>query len=166
MSFQGVSNLRLFMPNDDTLMLNGHQGDANASAVRDRVTDWISRLQRLYAQLDQWVAGLPNVEVKRNMMQQVMEPLMERSSVAPRNVPAYTVFVNKKYRVAFVPSVVWLVGANGRVNITTNARQHILVDVGGNDGAPSKWRLVSNDPDHPLVTFNRETFLKLLRERR
>lgn len=142
------------------------EGAVDAKRVKDRVADWVGRLERLYAQLDKWVQGVPDVRVERDTMQQVIEPLMERFSVPPRNVPAYTVFVNKKYRIAFVPSAVWIMGANGRVNVTTNVRQHILVDLGGENGAPSKWHLVGDDPNKPLVTFNQEAFLKLLQERK
>jgi hypothetical protein len=141
-------------------------GIVDARRVKDRVADWVGRLERLYAQLDEWVRGVPDARVERDTMQQVIEPLMERFSVPPRDVPAYTVFVNKKYRVAFVPSAIWIIGANGRVNVTTNVRQHILVDRGGGDGTPSKWHLVGDDPKNPLIPFNREAFLKLLQERK
>jgi hypothetical protein len=138
----------------------------DAKRVKDRVTDWVKRLDKLYAQLDVWVQGVPDVRVERNSVQQVIEPLMERFAVPPRDVPTYTVFVDKKYRIAFVPSVVWIVGANGRVNITTNVRQHSLVDVGGENGAPSRWHLVGHDWDKPLIPFDHEAFLKLLQERK
>lgn len=140
--------------------------DVDAKRVKHRVTDWVSRLERLYAQLDEWVQEVPDVRVERDTMQQVIEPLMERFSVPPRDVPAYSVFVSKKYRIAFVPSALWIMGANGRVNVTTNARQHILVDLGGENGAPSEWHLVGADADKPLVPFTREAFLKLLQERK
>jgi hypothetical protein len=142
------------------------EGGVDAKRVKDRITDWVARLERLYAQLDEWVQRVPDVRVERDTIQQVIEPLMERFSVPPRDVPTYTVFINKMYRVAFVPSVVWIVGANGRVNVTTNVRQHTLVDAGGENGAPSRWHLVGDDWNKPLIPFNREAFLKLLQERK
>jgi hypothetical protein len=138
----------------------------DAKRVKDRVTDWVSRLEKLYSKLDEWAKALPDVSVRRNTMPQLIEPIMERTSVPAREVPVFSLIVNKKYRVDFIPSSIWIIGANGRVNVTTNSRQKSLVDMGGENSAPSRWHLVGDDPDKPLVPFNREAFLKLLQERK
>lgn len=138
----------------------------DAKRVEGRVTDWVARLNRLYSQLDRWAREVPDARVERKPMQQLIEPIMERFAVPARDVPTYTVFVNAKYRIAFVPSSVWIMGANGRVDVSTNVRHHSLVDIGGKGGKPSNWCLVGNDPNKPLIPFNRQAFLKLVGERK
>jgi len=138
----------------------------NGRQVRARVADWISRLERLYAQLHEWVKELPDTTTRRGVLEQVIEPLMMQFKIPPQAIPTYTIFVEKKWRIAFVPSTLWIVGANGRVNITTNVRQHILFDLGGRNGSPSDWQLVVDDPKRLIIPFDESAFLGLLRERR
>ena len=132
------------------------------SDVRARVTDWIRRLEGLYDQLDEWVRGLPDTTVERGELTQLIEHLMEEFNVRPRKVPTYTIFRSKRRRVSFVPSVIWIVGANGRVNITTNTEQYTLVDLGGKNGEPSNWQLVVANASKPLAPFDQAKFLELL----
>ena len=133
------------------------------SHVEARVRDWIRRLNELYAQLDKWIPDEPGTTVRREHLLQAIEPLMSQFKVAPRQIPTYTVMAGKG-RLAFVPSALWVVGANGRVNVSTNSRQHMLVDLGGQAGKDSNWQLVLPDDRTSLKPFNREAFISLLKE--
>jgi hypothetical protein len=128
----------------------------------DRIEDWVSRLNLLYDMLDDWVTLIPHDRVERKPIQQTIEPFMRQSGIAPRDVPMYTIFHGKK-RIAFVPSVLWAPGTNGRINIATNKKQHILIDRGDSDHG-SKWRLVVDDFKRLLVPFNKTEFAKLMAE--
>src|SRR5439155_20891552 len=97
--------------------------------VTDRIDDWISRLDGLYDMLDEWMASIPHDRVERGTLRQTIEPYMRQFDVPPRELPTYTIFQGQK-RIEFAPSVLWVAGANGRVNVTTNVKQHILVDRG------------------------------------
>jgi hypothetical protein len=91
--------------------------------------------------------------------------MMQEHGVAPRDVPTYTVSrENGKNLVVFTPSVIWIIGANGRVDVKTSTRRHILVDLGGTEGKPSRWRLVDLNARGMLRPLNRQTFLALLKE--
>ena len=87
---------------------------------------------------------------------------MRKYGVPPREVPTYTVFKDKQ-RIAFVPSALWVAGANGRVNITTNLKQHVLVDR-AESGHESRWQLVVDDFKRLLVPFNKSQFRRLVAE--
>src|SRR2546430_14242816 len=97
--------------------------------VSDRLDDWVARLDRLYDQLDEWVNSIPHDRVQRGKLRQTIEPFMRQHKVRTRDVPTYTILKDKR-RIAFVPSALSVPGANGRVNVTTNVRQHVLVDRG------------------------------------
>ena len=76
----------------------------DSKAVKLRVADWTARLKRLYSQMDDWVLAYPNAVVSRGEIQQVIEPLMRQFGVAAKNIPTYTVVIDNKWRIAFVPS--------------------------------------------------------------
>jgi hypothetical protein len=138
----------------------------DAKAVRAQVADWTARLKSLYSQFDDWVQEHPGATVSRGEIKQSIEPLMKQFHVAPRQIPTYTVVVDEKWRIAFVPSAVWIVGANGRIDITTNIRHHMLFDVGGRNGAPSDWQLGVTGSRKFVIPFDKTAFLNLLGERR
>ena len=135
---------------------------ASPQDVAARIDDWVGRLNRLYDKLDEWLVSIPHDRVRRATPKQPVEPTMRRANVPPRDVPTYTI-LRGTHRIAFVPSALWLPGANGRVNVTTNAKQHVLVDR-GTGGNGSKWQLVIDDVDRPLVPFTRSQLLRLLAE--
>jgi hypothetical protein len=131
-------------------------------SISERIDDWVSRLNRLYDTLDDWLASIPHDRVKRGTLLQAIEPFMRQVNIAPRELPTYTILQGKK-RIAFVPSALWVAGANGRVNVTTNVKQHILVDRGDSEQG-SKWQLVVDDFKRLLVPFNRSQLLRLVAE--
>lgn len=138
-------------------------GKWSKRSVQDRVSDWIQRLNVLYEKLDLWIANYPDAKVRKGSLTQLIENLMTEHSVAPRQVPTYTILRGKK-RIAFVPSAIWLIGANGRVNVSTNTKQHMLVDLGGCEGKASNWQLVDTSTRTMLRAFNRAAFVDLLEE--
>jgi hypothetical protein len=132
----------------------------SAQRAETRITDWIKRLNSLFDQLDAWSADVPGARIERSEMDQQIEGLMEQFAVKARKVPTFTVFLGKN-RIAFVPSALWIVGANGRVNVMTNYRQYALVDLGGKNREPSDWRLVLPNAKNNLAPFEKALFLKL-----
>lgn len=131
--------------------------------VEARVRDWIRRLEELYGRLDKWLPRDSEAQVRKEHLAQVVEPPMSQFKVAPHRIPTYTVLIGKR-RISFVPSALWVVGANGRVNVSTNVRQHMLIDIGGKDGKESDWQLVLPDDRDSLRAFNRQAFIALLEE--
>ncbi|HEX4796004.1 MAG TPA: hypothetical protein VH370_19610 [Humisphaera sp.] len=130
--------------------------------VVERIDDWIVRLNDLYDTLDTWLETIPHDRVVRSAVRQTIEPQMRRSKVAPRKLPTYTIFRNGN-RIAFVPSVLWMAGANGRIDVTTDSREHILVDR-GTDEHVGKWQIVVDDYKRLLIPFNKAQLARLVGE--
>lgn len=129
-----------------------------------RLKDWKNRLDKLFADVEQWCNDLPedqHKEILRGSMLQGEEELMEKFDVQPGMVPTIAVLYGRN-RVSFVPAALWVIAANGRVNVTTNEDQYILVDLGGKEGSPSEWIIA--DPTNRSVRypFNKETFWNLV----
>src|SRR5579864_2286044 len=115
----------------------------NSQHVLDCIDDLELRLRRLYDTLDQWMESIPHDRIERGRQRQTVEPLMRQLHIAPRDLPTYTIYQGKK-RIAFIPAALWVVGTNGRVNVTTNKKQHSLVDRGDQEQG-SKWQLAVDD---------------------
>lgn len=63
---------------------------------------------------------------------------------------------------SFVPGPLWILGANGRVNVSTNRRQFVLVDLGGKDNAPSDWQIITSRMQLTYRPFDEEVFRSLV----
>ena len=126
----------------------------NKQNVERRVDDWIRRLNGLFDDIEQWRAGLPEETTSQpgNVTQRLEDP-MKDSGVEPRELPTYTILFGKR-RISFVPSALWIIGANGRVNITADGKQYMLVDLGGATDQPSNWNVVTSQLKHIHVPFN------------
>ncbi|MCX7046203.1 MAG: hypothetical protein NTX50_12050 [Candidatus Sumerlaeota bacterium] len=129
--------------------------------VENRIGDWLKRLNELYDRVDYWRQSLPQTEVLPGQISQREEEPMRECKVKPRPVPTYTVLMGKK-RLSFVPAALWILGANGRVNVSTNKGHYMLVDLKGENDAQSDWRIVTPNINKIHAPFNEKTFKQLL----
>jgi hypothetical protein len=131
--------------------------------VENRITEWVTRLDSLFDQVQEWVVDQSEWMAERSIVRQQEEELMRLHRIPPRQVPFLTLWADKKKnRVSLVPSALWIIGADGRVNITTNKRQFILVDRrNGHDGC-SDWQILSGDLRRSSAPFNRNALLSIL----
>lgn len=129
--------------------------------VEARIRDWRRRLQELYAQIEGWVQQTGNRwSVERGSVEQRHEPMMREFGVVPRQLPTLIITCDRQ-GIEFVPSCLWIIGANGRVDVTVGVTAHTLLDMGGEDGQPSDWQLVNPDPKVVLEPFTRDAFLRI-----
>lgn len=134
------------------------------SYVVERIDDWEHRLNALYAQIEAWFNTLPPDPVREILAGSVLqrdEPLMRQFEVPPRLLPTRAILYGKN-RLSFVPSALWVIGANGRVNITTNTQQFALVDLGGAMDLPSDWQIVTSKLKNVHRTFDQEVLNNLV----
>jgi hypothetical protein len=111
-----------------------------------RIEDWISRIEGLYREIREFYERLPEVHSKQILegsVLQASEEMMEQFDVPPRMIPTLAVLYGKN-RVSFVPHGLWIIGSNGRVNITTNRHQYILVDQSEYGSQAREWRIVTS----------------------
>lgn len=131
--------------------------------VVGRIADWEKRLNALYSNLETWTHNIGAVEIRRTEVPQAREELMQKFDVDPRNLPAIAIKFNNN-RLSFMPMGLWVIGANGRLNIKTNKNHYILVDFGGVEGAPSEWVIVSPIKRSQRIPMTEVTLNKLLND--
>ena len=132
----------------------------NKDQVIAQIEDWERRLNDLFAQIDRWYQELPPSEndnlLKGSVLQHDEAP-MRQFDIPPRMLPTRAI-IHGGNRVSFVPSVLWIHGANGRVNATTDKMQFMIVDMGGANGRPSDWQIVTSQLHRVHRPFDREVF--------
>ena len=129
--------------------------------VEQRVRDWRRRLRELFTQIEGWTRHMRGpASVGRGTVQQRNEQMMREFGVAPRQLPTLTIECDD-HRVEFIASCLWILGANGRVDVSVDGAPYALFDMGRQDGGPSDWQLMNPDPRIVLEPFTREAFLRI-----
>lgn len=127
--------------------------------VINRIDDWIKRLNKLYREILSWSKQL-GIKCEISEMLQINEELMKKYKVSPRNIP-FLILKRDGKRIVFIPNALWIIGADGRVNIITDKEQHTLVDLRENKGCPSEWNMVVGNIKKSTQPFTRTVFLEL-----
>lgn len=134
-------------------------------AIEEQIEDWVQRLGRLFAQLDEWHAAMPGApEVIKGEVAQRMEAPLEHYGLTPRMLPSRTYIVGKRGadRVTFTPSSLWFMGSNGRVNVSTEDRLHLLLDMAGFAQRPSDWQFLTSTATLDYKSLDFDIFAGLL----
>jgi len=137
------------------------QSQNDKTYFEERITEWRLRLEALYSQVRGWTP--PDWIVDPGQILQRQEEIMRRHGIVASSLPTLTLLRGKS-RVSFVPSALWVIGADGRVNVTTNTAQCPLVDRRQNPSLPSDWVLVKGSRQDQMVKFDRHAMLTLLQE--
>jgi hypothetical protein len=128
-----------------------------------RISDWQGRLNNLFSDINTWSKDVgKNIEIKQYDIPQAREDLMLKFDIEPATVHSL-VLSDDKSRTSFIPLGLWVVGSNGRVNISTKTNQYILVDLGDNESSP-KWTIVNPAKRKEQVSFNKEILEKVIKD--
>jgi hypothetical protein len=96
------------------------------SIVSERVRDWIERLEQLKKAMLDWLpAGMSIADLAPTPMN---EDLMRRFKVPAAQMPTFEVRrgVDRVMRVQ--PKGLWIIGANGRIDLTSATASYIMID--------------------------------------
>jgi hypothetical protein len=88
------------------------------------------------------------------------EELMERYSVPDRELPVLDVLRGEDPVASFVPRGLWIIGANGRIDIITRSGFRFLTDRGRN-GAPN-WVVIDSQDRKKAKELNEHSFRSIL----
>jgi hypothetical protein len=129
------------------------------------VDDWIERLQALRAQVAGWLAvDFPSLRVVDRAPVPLHQAPMRRSGLAPRDMPAFEVVGVDSRIMRFVPKGLWVIGANGRVDIVSRLAAPVLVDRSEPLAPEPDWKLFDLRFGLSGVPWSREGFVGLVSE--
>lgn len=109
----------------------------NPTEIRKRIEDWKDRLNALY---DQIKGFLPEGwEARSGIPLEMNEQMMRNHGIKPKSLPTLDL-VGEGGRIARVtPRGLWIIGANGRVDLKYGDRHYLIVDMAGRF-APPDWQ--------------------------
>jgi len=116
--------------------------DINKPYIESRVNDWLSRITGLYNFVRETLEDIRDVECVTTKNVVMHEELMKKFDVPPTNVPILDITRSGKILATFKPIGLWVIGANGRIDILTKGGAFILVDI-AEKNEPPIWKVYS-----------------------
>lgn len=131
--------------------------------IAGRVQNWLKRLRNLQSIVTRWVreSGMEELTIENAEPCLMREEFMVRYKVPDTKMPSFKVLRNRTQVALFRPKALWVVGANGRVDIVTKSGAPMLVDVSEPMSAESHWKLYPTGKTN-AVEFTEEQFFKLI----
>lgn len=129
--------------------------------VDRRIERWIQRLDELQSRIRDWLRDRHEWTVTTSSVRQSVEDLMRQRGVQPRDLPVLTLTRGLR-EVKFVPNALFVVGANGRIDVLGRGWHRTLVDMASDDAPERDWRIVPAERPTNLQTFNQAALFDML----
>jgi hypothetical protein len=139
--------------------LSGDSGELSKPYIERRVNDWRSRVLMLYEQLRSWLPPQLSAETKSTV--RIWERLMKEYEVAAIELPVLNIYCENHWIAKLVPRGLWIIGANGRLDLFTKNNQAIVVDRAGSFETPN-WQIAPAYKRRKATPLTEETWLKVL----
>ena len=108
------------------------------SYVERRIEDWKQRIEALYADVSAWLPDGWTATGDGGVL--MHEELMRRFKVPERRLPVLSLRRNAMERGKMEPRGLWIIGANGRVDLILPDRHYLFVDRSESFEAPD-WQI-------------------------
>ena len=109
----------------------------DAPYIQRRVDDWIHRVGSLYAELS---AALPEGWSTKTAAVPMYEELMRKFKVPAASVPSLAFAHESGATASLIPHGLWVIGANGRLDLTVNRQRYLVLDFADSFSSPD-WRV-------------------------
>ncbi len=131
----------------------------NAAHVRRRVKDWEGRLNDLYAAIGDWLPDGWNTRQGAPVM--MHEELMRKYGVAAKRIPTLELLGLSGEIVKVEPRALWIIGANGQVDLKRDGHRYLIVDMAENFERPD-WQVAHAERRCDRETVTREWLRRVL----
>jgi hypothetical protein len=133
--------------------------------IEKSADDWVERLGGLRCLMESWLqtSDLAHLRFVDQPPVRMSEELMRRFGVSPRMMPAFEIWAGNQRVMRFQPKGLWIIGANGRVDLVTKAAAPILVDQSEARSTFRNWQLYDSRNPNRSVPLTQETFTDLVR---
>ncbi|HTE76284.1 MAG TPA: hypothetical protein VK653_06025 [Xanthobacteraceae bacterium] len=128
--------------------------------VVEEVDDWLRRVERLYAEIREWLRDNNDLHFDQTRTVKMSEELMQKFAVTDRELSILDVLRSDQVVVSFVPRGLWLIGAWGRIDIITKDKMSILVAIKKPD--KFEWHLSTPDDRQRTRLFDKFALSELM----
>jgi hypothetical protein len=130
----------------------------DARYVERRWSDWSSRVRALYAEVRQWLG--PELTCKEGPAISFKEELMESTGVPAKKLVSLEIFDGSRRVGGLRPIALWVIGANGHIDVESPRGPHTIVDVAKNFDPPT-WEIVPLANRSKVERLGRTNFRRL-----
>ena len=127
--------------------------------VEQRVADWQRRIDELYTQVAGWLPA--GYSAQRDGTMHMYEEMMQKFGVAARDLPILEIACGSVPVARIEPRDLWIIGANGRLDMIVGQNQYVIVDSAENFASPS-WIMTPFSNRRNRQPLTQETFCSLL----
>jgi hypothetical protein len=127
--------------------------------ILKRIKDWRDRIENLYSGIKQWLPA--HYEIRDGTPTSMYEELMQVFSIASVQLDTIDIFEGNNFIMSFKPKGLWIIGANGRVEIISKTGNFILVDKSDQFDIP-QWQIYTSKGTQTGTPFDQFEFLKLI----
>lgn len=131
----------------------------DAEHVRRRVEDWEARLNGLYAMIGEWLPD--GWEARRGASMLMHEKMMHVFGVEATRIPTLELHGRSGRVVRLVPRALWIIGANGRVDLKCDDGRYIMIDTADNFEKP-RWEVSPADRRSEREAVTRDWLRRVL----
>lgn len=131
--------------------------DTQAPKWKQRREEWVSKISRLYSLIEKWLEPLKK---QKYLDTSLSETLISEEYLGSYSAPTMTISFFNNHKVTLKPKGLYVIGAEGRIDMVVGDRIVMLVGVGDNldwsfaeregRGQPRRW------------DFTEENFLDIL----
>lgn len=129
--------------------------------IEKRIEDWKNRINNLFNSISVWLEN-SKYNIKEGSKIPMFEMLMSEFEIPPTELKSINVFNRNTYVLSIKPKGLWIIGANGRIDILSLMENYIIVDIAEQFQEPI-WKVYRNDRKKKF-DFNQETFNKILNQ--
>lgn len=145
-------------------MVSQQEPGVTKEEIEGRLQDWQQRLLLLYSDIQEWLPCDMGFEIDTSGTTVMNEELMKQKGVPPVNLPTLKITKDNEVLLLFQPKGLWVIGANGRVDVFGEANNWILVDMAERFAEKSDWRVADPSDRVSLKNFDRQAFANMLSE--
>ena len=127
----------------------------------ERIDDWKKRISNLYTLVNHWLIDQQGYTMKTNNTVNMYEELMQEYEIEKQSIDVADIFKHGKLILSIKPVGLWIIGANGRVDLITKNDSFIMVDVADWQEDP-KWTIFKSNDRRNGQIFSKEIFYELI----
>lgn len=139
--------------------LSAEAGELSEVRIIQRVDDWKNRIAALYEQVCTWLPS--DMSADKHSTLPMHEDLMKKYDVGETEVPILNIYQHGKWIAKLVPRGLWIIGANGRLDLFARNGQWVLVDRAENFQGPD-WQIAPAEHRRSVEPLTREALHKAL----
>jgi len=129
--------------------------------LQKRIDDWKKRIAALYDLITEWIASEGKYRCRRRRAVPMYEELMQKLSFSPETLELLDVYRGRDLVATVKPIGLWIVSANGRLDILTKNGATILVDKAEKFHKP-RWVAYGSTNGKEAQCFDKRFLVQLL----